>query len=146
MRPTLASSLPHWYVLSNTNSMLSVGAIALSQNAEMASRPRCPLPSGSKCEGPMGSSTTASSAKTASQAPLSLAATASRERLPAECAGDSVFMRRSSSSLRSASSRRVSLLPTRVNVGVGEPLHRILLLLDRRVEAQAVENPGDHDV
>jgi hypothetical protein len=38
--PTLASSLPHWNVSRKLNSILSVLAIAMSQNAEMASRPR----------------------------------------------------------------------------------------------------------
>src|ERR1700730_8109147 len=39
-----------------------------------------------------------------------------------------------------------SLLPPGVNVGVGEPPEAILLLLQRGVEAQPVEDPGDHDV
>ncbi len=39
------------------------GAMALSQNAAMASLPWWPLPSGSKNDGPMGSCTIASSAK-----------------------------------------------------------------------------------
>jgi len=63
--------------------MLVVGTMARSQNREIASRPRCPVPSGSKADGPMGSSTTASSVNTASQASLSRAATAARERRPA---------------------------------------------------------------
>src|SRR5690349_11184841 len=130
MWPTLASSLPHWYVLSKTNSILSVGAIAMSQKAEMASRPRWPLPSGSKWDGPMGSSTMASSANTASQASLSRAATASRERLPARCAGVSAM----------------SVLPSRVNVGVREALQRVLLLVQRRVGPEPVQEPRDRDV
>ncbi|MNG36178.1 hypothetical protein D3C84_1231270 [compost metagenome] len=44
------------------NSNLSIGAIALSQNAEMPACPWWPLPSGSNIEGPTGSSRTASSA------------------------------------------------------------------------------------
>ena len=55
--------------------------------AEIASRPRCPLPSGSRADGPMGSSTIASSVNTASHASLSLAMTASRDRRPASWAG-----------------------------------------------------------
>src|SRR4051794_5011985 len=61
--------------------------MARSQKAEIASRPRCPLPSGSKADGPMGSSTIASSVNTDSQASLSRAITASLERRPASCAG-----------------------------------------------------------
>src|ERR1700744_3813462 len=61
--------------------------MAKSQKAEIASWPRCPLPSGSKADGPIGSSTTASSVNTFSQAALSLAITASRDRRPASCAG-----------------------------------------------------------
>ena len=33
-----------------------------------------------------------------------------------------------------------------MDVGVGEPLHRILLLLQRRIEAEAVEHPRHDDV
>src|ERR1700753_4242664 len=110
--------------------MLSVGAIAMSQNAEIASRPRWPLPSGSKCEGPTGSSTMPSSAKLATQASLSRAATASRDRLPARCAGESV----------------ISILPARVNVGVGPTLQRVLLFVQRRVGPETVQNPRDGDV
>src|SRR5258708_6519551 len=47
----------------------------------MASRPWCPLPSGSKAEGPIGSCTTASGAKRFSQVSRSPACTAARERI-----------------------------------------------------------------
>src|SRR5215831_13852638 len=105
--------------------------MALSQNAAMASLPWWPLPSGSKNEGPMGSWTIASSANTDSQASLSRAATAARDRLPARCAGCSGLV------------IPMSVLPAGMDVGVGEPLERILLLLEWGVEAQAFEHPRD---
>src|SRR5271165_77193 len=59
----------------------------------MAAFPWCPLPSGSKADGPMGSATTASSVKRASQPSRSPAVTAARERMPSSRAssGSSVI-------------------------------------------------------
>src|SRR6185312_9049436 len=48
----------------------------------MASLPRWPRPSGSKGDGPIGSCTTASSAKRSNQPSRSLACTAARDRRP----------------------------------------------------------------
>ena len=45
---------------------VSIGAIAIAQNARIPSWPRWPLPSGSNIDGPTGSSITASSAYTVS--------------------------------------------------------------------------------
>ena len=55
----------------------ATGAMAASQKALIASLPRCPPPRGSKNDGPTGSSSTASSAKSASHSCFALRTTAS---------------------------------------------------------------------
>ena len=64
-----------------------------SQKPAMASLPRRPWPSGFNGEGPMGSSTTASSVKRASHASRSPASTAAIDRCDATRAGCSAFTR-----------------------------------------------------
>src|SRR3954470_20214061 len=118
--------------------------MARYQKREIEARPRCPLHSGLNAEGRMGSSTTASSVNTASQASLSRAPTASRDRRPASWAGwaDVTGSMVATRCTRLAPRLRSPLvLPTGVNVGVGVALHRVLLLVQWRVEGQPVENP-----
>src|SRR6185295_2818653 len=69
-----------------------LAAIWLSQNAEIAAVPRCPLPDGSIGERPTGSSMMPSGAKRAIQSSLRLALTAAIDLLEtarAGCSSDS---------------------------------------------------------
>ena len=58
---------------------MELGPMFASQNFSIASLPRCPLPSGSREEAPMGSSMHASSAKRASQSRFAFLWTALHE-------------------------------------------------------------------
>src|SRR5690606_376323 len=141
MVPVNATSAPQAKESPNRNSIESVPAIALSQNAEIASGPRCPLPSGSKPEGPIGSSTIPSGANSASQASLSRARTAACEARPAARAGCSSLLMSflSTSVLVARSGDRV------LDVLVGEFARPVLLRLDITVESDTGSQPGDHD-
>src|ERR1035437_6018796 len=123
MTPMFATSSPQAKESRMSKSSRSVIATVMSQNVAMPSLPWCPLASGSKCEGPTGSSTTAFSANSASHSSFARRRTASMERWDARRAGCSDIG----------------------HDGVGELLQGVLLGGQLSVEGDAVKGPGNDD-